>query len=121
MSRVGVGKLAVSTKEICTSQDFTNFTPSKDDLEFLGYYLKANSQVLLSFSQGMAIKGFTKDDIFNLKLRFPKSIEEEQKIASCLSSLDYLIATQSEKIAALNEHKRGLMQQMFPNLNTRIL
>jgi type I restriction enzyme, S subunit len=30
ISRVGVGKLAITEKPVCTSQDFTNFTP---DLE----------------------------------------------------------------------------------------
>ncbi|MBN8156929.1 restriction endonuclease subunit S, partial [Vibrio vulnificus] len=40
VSRVGVGKLAVTTKTLCTSQDFTNFTPSEGDVYFLAYYLK---------------------------------------------------------------------------------
>ena len=32
VSRVGVGKVAVTKEEICTSQDFTNFTPFEDDI-----------------------------------------------------------------------------------------
>ncbi|RMH73798.1 MAG: restriction endonuclease subunit S, partial [Gemmatimonadetes bacterium] len=40
---------------------------------------------------------------------------EQQKIADCLSSLDELIRAQGEKIEALKTHKRGLMQQLFPN------
>ena len=105
VSRVGVGKIAVSTKEICTSQDFTNFTPEKDYLVFLGYYLKTRSKILLSFSQGMAIKGFTKDDIYNLTLTFPESLKEQQKIANCLSSADDLIEAQTTKIEALKAHR----------------
>jgi type I restriction enzyme S subunit len=42
-------------------------------------------------------------------------IPEQQKIADCLSALDALITTQTEQIAALKEHKKGLMQQLFPN------
>jgi type I restriction enzyme S subunit len=113
VSRVGVGKLAVTNKSVCTSQDFTNFIPEKDNAIFLAYYLKANTKTLLSFSQGMAIKGFTKDDISNLELFLPK-IEEQQKIASCLSSLDEFITSQAEKIEGLKEHKKGLMQGLFP-------
>jgi type I restriction enzyme S subunit len=45
------------------------------------------------------------------------SISEQQKIASCLSSLDELITAQAEKIEALKEHKKGLMQGLFPGLN----
>lgn len=39
---------------------------------------------------------------------------EQQKIAACLSSLDDLIAAKAGKIEALKEHKKGLMQQLFP-------
>ncbi len=50
------------------------------------------------------------------EIGFPKDEKEQQKIANCLSSLDDLIAAQSEKIEALKNHKKGLMQQLFPNL-----
>ena len=42
---------------------------------------------------------------------------EQQKIASCLSSLDELIAAQSQKIEALKVHKKGLMQGLFPAMS----
>ena len=40
--------------------------------------------------------------------------QEQQKIASCLSSLDELITAQAEKIEQLERHKKGLMQGAFP-------
>lgn len=42
------------------------------------------------------------------------SITEQQKIADCLSSIDDLITTKTQKLAALKAHKKGLMQQLFP-------
>ena len=116
VSRVGVGKLAVSEKSICTSQDFTNFTPKNENLFFLAYLLKSKKKNLLAFSQGMAIKGFTKDDISQLKILVPpdKQKKEQQKIASCFSSLDDLITAEKQKLDALKVHKKGLMQQLFP-------
>ncbi|MEX0943648.1 MAG: restriction endonuclease subunit S [Pseudomonadales bacterium] len=39
---------------------------------------------------------------------------EQQKIADCLVSLDGLIAAEGQKLAALRDQKRGLMQQLFP-------
>jgi type I restriction enzyme S subunit len=114
ISRVGVGKLAITRKPICTSQDFTNFTPAKDNLVFLAYCLKSLKDTFLAFNQGMAIKGFTKDDAFNLIIPLPIQ-GEQQKIASCLSSLDDLITAQTQKLAALKVHKKGLMQQLFPH------
>lgn len=45
---------------------------------------------------------------------FLPKLEEQQKIADCLSSLDDMISAQAEKIDALQTHKKGLMQQLFP-------
>ena len=43
----------------------------------------------------------------------PSSTEQE-KIASCLTSLDRLISNQTNYIEQLKKHKTGLMQQLFP-------
>lgn len=51
-----------------------------------------------------------------IKLPFP-SIIEQQKIADSLSSLDELITAQANKIEKLKEHKKGLMQGLFPVTN----
>ncbi len=40
---------------------------------------------------------------------------EQQRIASCLSSLDALITAETQKLEALKTHKKGLMQQLFPS------
>lgn len=45
---------------------------------------------------------------------FPPSPAEQEKIASCLSAMDDLIAAQADKVEALKEKKTGLMQQLFP-------
>ena len=42
---------------------------------------------------------------------------EQQKIASCLSSLDALITAQAEKIEQLKLYKKGLMQGLFPKID----
>jgi type I restriction enzyme S subunit len=43
------------------------------------------------------------------------SLPEQQRIADCLTSLDDLIAAQTQKVDALKTHKKGLMQQLFPS------
>jgi type I restriction enzyme S subunit len=52
----------------------------------------------------------------NMPLTYPASKKEQQKIADCLSNLDYFINAQSEKIEALQAHKKSLMQGLFPSL-----
>jgi len=44
----------------------------------------------------------------------PVNVDEQRKIAATLSSLDEVIAAQAAKIEELKEHKRGLMQSLFP-------
>lgn len=44
----------------------------------------------------------------------PVEVDEQKKIADCLSSLDDLITAQNQKVEALKQHKKGLMQQLFP-------
>jgi type I restriction enzyme S subunit len=50
-----------------------------------------------------------------LELAWPPTLPEQQRIASCLSSLDALITTETQKLEALRTHKNGLMQQLFPS------
>jgi type I restriction enzyme S subunit len=50
-----------------------------------------------------------------LKITVTTNILEQQKIADCLTSIDEAIAAQTQKIATLKTHKKGLMQQLFPN------
>lgn len=48
-----------------------------------------------------------------IQVPLPKE-KEQQKIADCLSSLDELIEATIKKVEALKEHKKGLMQRLFP-------
>lgn len=45
------------------------------------------------------------------------SVSEQKKIADFLSSLDELIAAETQKMATLKTHKIGLMQQLFPAMD----
>ncbi len=55
------------------------------------------------------------------KLQLPiPSIKEQIKIADCLSSLDELIDTHNQKLGLLKQHKKGLMQNLFPQEREKI-
>lgn len=53
---------------------------------------------------------------FGLTVLSP-SIDEQLKIASFLSALDTIIVAETDKLEALKVHKKGLMQQLFPQLD----
>lgn len=59
--------------------------------------------------------GINGTEYSSMLIYLPPIIDEQQKIAACLSSLDELITAQSQRIDALKEHKKGLMQGLFPN------
>jgi type I restriction enzyme S subunit len=73
---------------------------------------------LEQFSAGGGVPTLNRNDVHRSKILTPKSIKEQQKIASCLSSLDCLITAQAEKLAQLKLHKKGLMQGLFPKVIT---
>jgi len=50
-----------------------------------------------------------------IRIAFPP-IAEQARIADIISSIDYLIVTQTQKVADLQTHKKSLMQQLFPSL-----
>ena len=50
----------------------------------------------------------------SVKVPYPRSFKEQQKIADCLSSIDELIDAESRKLKALEKYKKGLMQKLFP-------
>jgi type I restriction enzyme S subunit len=60
------------------------------------------------------VPSLSKTNIYKIEVRIPKP-QEQQKIASCLSSLDELLAAHNQKLESLKDHKKGLMQNLFPN------
>ena len=72
----------------------------------------------LDCSSGIVIEKmlFKLDEWMKQEFYFPKNPKEQQAIADCLSSLDKLINEENEQIGRLKDHKKGLMQQLFPNI-----
>ena len=46
--------------------------------------------------------------------------QEQQKIADCLSSLDEVITAHNDKLETLKNHKKGLLQNLFPQENQKV-
>ncbi|MCH2038609.1 MAG: restriction endonuclease subunit S [Rickettsiales bacterium] len=108
-------KGVVSTLYICFKIN------TKDSGEFFEYFFDQgmiNSEIEKIAQEGARNHGLLNvgiNDFFEqINLIFPK-LKEQEKIAECLASADGFIAAQEEKIEQLKEHKKGLMQQLFPN------
>lgn len=87
------------------------------DPNFLLYYLRSDfgREKIISISGTAAITNISQDSLKVIPAIIP-ALPEQQKIADCLSSLDELIAAQTQAIDTLKIHKKGLMQQLFPSV-----
>ena len=107
----------VNTDNLYTvNQRICKLTPCAANGRFLFYVLDRNSY-FLSFDDGVKQTNLRKEDALNCPILIPDDPKEQQQIADCIYSIDELITTQIEKIKDLRRHKKGLMQQMFPNIN----
>ncbi|WP_026947069.1 restriction endonuclease subunit S [Algoriphagus marincola] len=97
---------------------YSIFRFSSSETEFFEFFFKTtiwHKYLLDKAKQGARHDrmGISSSDLKNLPLPYP-SPAEQQKIADCLSSLDELIKAETERLEALQAHKKGLMQQLFP-------
>ena len=80
------------------------------------FYLINRNPYFLSFDDGVKQTNLKKSEVLECPLMIPSSPIEQQKIADLLSSLDDLIIATEQRIKSLEKHKKGLMQQLFPNI-----
>ena len=80
------------------------------------FYLINRNPYFLSFDDGVKQTNLKKSEVLECPLMIPSSPIEQQKIADLLSSIDDLIIATEQRIKSLEKHKKGLMQQLFPNI-----
>lgn len=113
VTRVGVGKLVVNTQEIATSQDFLSLSGIKGNSRFLAYSLYSLLKKITQRVQGTSIKGITKTDFLKEAIFVP-SLEEQEKISSCMVEVDKLITLHQRKLNRFQKIRTTFLQKMFP-------
>lgn len=98
------------------NQRICRITPRNLNSKIL-YYLLNRNPYFLAFDDGVKQTNLRKEDVLNCPLLIPSDMEEQEKIAQTLSSIDDLINAQNQKIEALKMHKKGLLQGLFPDVN----
>ena len=106
------------------------YNPNDGDLYFAGFLIKfhikdANARFVFyqtctheyeKWVHVMSIRsgqpGINSEEYSTLKIKLP-CIEEQQKIANCLSSMDSLIQNQQKVVTTWQQRKKALLQQMF--------
>ena len=114
VSRVSIGNVSINKIDIAINQDITAVILNKTICltEFLYWNLLQTLSILVSFSQGTTIQGFTRKDLSSHKVLLPP-LPEQQQIASILSNVDSLIESTSKIIENSKSLKTGLMQKLL--------
>lgn len=113
-----IGLNGINKVECSTNQQINSIIcNSSYGYNFVYYAIESNLVRLKRFAGQTAVPIITKSAFEKFNILTPPSLEEQQKIANCLSSLDELIEVQEEKLKLLKEYKKGLMQQLFPQVN----
>ena len=113
-TRAPIGHIAINHAPMAINQGCRGLVPnSRFDFNFIYYSLEISKSQLNDLGSGNTFKELSGNVLKGFIFGVPQ-LAEQQKIADCLSSLDALIAAQSDKLDALKNHKKGLMQQLFP-------
>lgn len=116
VSRVGVGKVALSYTSLCTSQDFCNIIEIKCHPVFLSYNLLRTMKRKSREVQGTSIKGITSDELQKIRVFIPQDKDEQNKISNILTLLDERIATQNKIIEDLKKLKSAITDLLFHSI-----
>lgn len=116
VSRVGVGKVALSHTSLCTSQDFCNIIDIKCHPVFLSYNLLRTMKRKSREVQGTSIKGITSDELQKIRVFIPKNKDEQNKISNLLTLLDERIVTQNKIIEDLKKLKSAISERLFKGI-----
>lgn len=119
----GIIKQNKNPYNVIVSPLYAVYTPVTN---YLGYILDSyfeNPVNTNNYLSSLVQKGakntiqITNDTFVSKSMRLPSDANEQKKIAECLMALDDIIIAATAKLDALKAHKKGLMQQLFPQFN----
>ena len=109
------GNVTFATGDFYATEHAIVVTANKNIDEKWLYYLLDYLQ-LNQYATGHAQPGLSVQTLEKVTAIYPGEVEEQKKIANCLSEIDAIIAEQSNKVERLKAHKKGLLQGLFPSL-----
>lgn len=112
-----IGKTAIIKQEntYVLSDHVFKLNIHDSDANFISYLINSYgyNKYMRRMSCGSAILGLSKKDVEKCLLYIPSDISEQQAIADVLSTADEEINLLNQKLEALKEQKKGLMQQLL--------
>ncbi len=107
---------ALALKDVAIGRTINILSPQKEGMYspfYMSYYINQKQRKKISrLAKGVSISNVYNSDLKKLSAVIP-DIQEQQKIADFLSSVDKKIEQLTEKYRLLTEYKKGIMQQIF--------
>ena len=115
-----IGEHALIIVDSLANQRFTFLTKRKSfedkiDMMYFHHYMFVIDEWCKKNTNSGGLISVNMPAFKQLLIPFP-SPDEQSKIAGCLSSIDELISLYEGKVILLEQHKKGLMQQLFLKL-----
>ena len=114
-TRVGIGKVAINTVEMSTSQDVISLINIDEDKWYKPYLCKlllSKKDYFNSQARGATIKGIKIDVVANIDV--PEiDYTTQRKVAATLNKIDTLIFLRKQQLAKLDELVKARFVEMF--------
>ena len=108
-----IGKNTILRELGSCNQQINAITPNKEyNVDFVYYLVCFNENILHTNAGHGGMEILNKDQFSKLSMHFP-CLEEQQKIADCLSAMDRKIEAEKKILEDWKELKKALLQQMF--------
>ena len=117
-TRVGIGKVAVNTVEMSTSQDIISLLDIDENhwnKDYICKFVQGNSRFLNSKARGATIKGIKIDVLASLELK-EISLEEQVKISEIIDKVKNIINARKQEIANLDSLIQSRFVEIFGDL-----
>lgn len=118
-TRVGIGKVAINTVEMSTSQDVISLIDIDKDKWYKPYLCKlllSKKDYFNSQARGATIKGIKIDVVANIDV--PEvDYATQRKVAATLNKIDTLIVLRKQQLEKLDELVKARFVEMFGDIN----
>lgn len=113
--RATIGNIQKADKDYCLGRGVAAVRADIKIItnELLFFILENNFGYLERISAGSTIKGIKKDDLEDMKLRFPRDTEEQKEMTKILELAKEKLKIQEERYNKSIEIKKGLMDDML--------
>lgn len=120
-----IGEHALIIVDSLANQRFTFLTKRKSfedklDMLYFHYYMFIIDEWCKKNTNAGGLLSVNMDSFKKLTIPYPPSLSEQRKIAECFVSFDKQIDSTKDKLKQLKEHKKGLMQRLFPIMGKTI-